>query len=233
MALQTTTPFDPLFARHAGPIPQGYLRALAYKESGFRPDIVHPRSRATGLFQITTPALTSFNQRAGTALSLEHLVNPEVNTKVAVQHLVTVMDVYRRYRSLQPDWSSRRWIELLTLGWNAGHNALARIAEKMEASGIPPERITVDTVSQVAAGLGAAKYVADPARVAWAKSVADLFLGGGGSMPRGTPRGLYASMVPGIGDDGGGGGGKLVLLGLAGFGLVARIVSRSERKEAR
>lgn len=208
LARTASSPFEGHFARHGGAIPQAYLRSLAYRESGFRPDIVHPTSRATGLFQITAPALTGFNQKKGSALQLAHLVDPELNTRVAVHHLGDVINVYRRHRSLQPDWTSRRWVELLTLGWNAGHNALARIVARMEASNIPPERITVDSVSQVARGLGAAKYVADPARVAWAKSVASLFDGGGAVPSRGGP------LVAGIA--GGGGPLALIMLGLAG-----------------
>lgn len=217
MALQrtATSPFEPVFARHAGAVPLPYLRALAYKESGFRPDVVHPTSRATGLFQITTPALQSFNVRNGSALSLANLLNPELNTRVAASHLASVMNGYRRLRSLAPDWSNRRWVELLTLGWNAGHNAVIALATKMEASGMPPERITVDTVSELARATGRGKYVADPARVSWAKSVANLFLGGGAVPSSRGP--MVASMVPA-----GRGGGLALAFGavMAGVAIV-------------
>lgn len=215
MALQrtATSPFEPIFARHAGAIPQAYLRSLAYKESGFRPHIVHPTSRATGLFQITTPALQDFNVRNRTALALTHLLDPELNTRVAVQHLGNLVNAYRRVRSLAPDWSNRRWLELLTLGWNSGHNAVISLASQLEASGIPPERITADTVSELARATGRAKYVADPARVAWSKSVASMFLGGG-VVPQGRSP-LIASMIPD-----GSGGGLALAFGLAMAGVV-------------
>jgi hypothetical protein len=178
MALQTTGPGS-VFARYAGVVPENYLRVLAYKESGFRPDVVHPQSKATGLFQITNTALSSFNQRNASSLQLPQLVDPDINTQVASQHLAGVINVYKKYRALQPDWNSRRWLELLTLGWNAGHNAVAQIVGRMEASGLPVDRINVDTVSQAAAAIGGkAKYVGDSARVAWSKSVAAKFLGG-------------------------------------------------------
>ena len=221
MATSAASPFDALFAKYAGAIPRDYLRALAYRESAFRPDIVHPTSRATGLFQITSTALASFNQRNHTGLVLANLTDPELNTRVAAQHLAGVINVYRRYRSTQPDWKSSRWVELLTLGWNAGHNAIATIVGKMEASGIPPDRITVDSVSQVAAGLGTGKYVADPARVAWSKSVAALYLGGGPA----APKGLYASMVPGTR---GGGGGALFVVALLIAGAIALVAKKGE-----
>ena len=225
MALQrtTTSPFEPIFARHAGVIPQPYLRSLAYKESGFRPDVVHPRSRATGLFQITATALKSFNDANRSALALAHLTSPETNTQVAVHHLKSVINVYRRYRSLAPDWSSRRWVELLTLGWNAGHNAVASLAAQMEATGLPPERITVDTVGQLARATGRAQYVADPARVAWAKAVASLFLGGGEVPSSSTP--LMASMIPGTG----GGGPLMLAFAVVTAGAVAVFGRKGER----
>jgi hypothetical protein len=204
--------FEAVFARYAGPIPLAYLRSLAYKESGFRPDVVHPTSKATGLFQITRPALKDFNGRRGTRYVLEHLKNPELNTAVAAQHLASVIATYSRHPALLPDWSSRRWVELLTIGWNAGHNAVVSLVSKLAASRIPPERITVEAVSQLARATGKGKYVADPKRVAWAKAVATMFLGGGvvpaPAGPRTGP--LVARMGPG-----GGGVGAAVGLGVA------------------
>ncbi len=186
MAAIPAHPFDPLFAKHAQAkaIPPAYMRALAYRESGFHPAIVHPQSHATGLFQITKVALDGYNQRSGSSLALAHLVDPDTNTRVAADHLAHVISVFNKHPALKPDWSSRRWVELLTLAWNAGHNALASIAAKLAAHGIPPERITVDAVNQVAPAEGPlARFLADPARARWAKSVAALFLGGGAKAP--------------------------------------------------
>jgi hypothetical protein len=192
-----SSPFEAAFARYAGAIPQTYLRSLAYKESGFRPDVVHPRSKATGLFQITKIALDDFNKRQGSRYTLEQLKEPTLNTGVAAHHLTAVIASYARYPALRPDWSSRRWVELLTLGWNAGHNAVIALASKLAASGIPPDRITVDSVSQLARATGTGTYVADPARVSWAKSVASMYLGGG-AVPSGRSVGpLVATMLPG------------------------------------
>src|SRR4051794_38516140 len=116
MALQrtATSPFEPIFARYAGAIPLPYLRSLSYSESSFRPDLVHPQSHATGLFQITNSALKGYNAANKKAFTLANLTDPELNTRVAVSHLGNVINVYRKHRSLAPDWSSRRWIELLT-----------------------------------------------------------------------------------------------------------------------
>jgi Transglycosylase SLT domain len=53
MPFQTMGPESP-FAKYAGVVPENFLRILAFKESGFRPEVVHPKSHATGLFQITS-----------------------------------------------------------------------------------------------------------------------------------------------------------------------------------
>lgn len=162
---------DELFRRHAGSIPVSYLRALAYHESGFNPRIVNPKSNATGLFQITSVALADFNREQGTRHELTELTDPDLVTRVAVRHLGNVIKVYGSVASLKPDWTSRRFIELLTLGWNAGHNAVVRLVKSLEAQGIPQERVTVDTVGQLASKLRV-PYVSEPARLAWAKAVA-------------------------------------------------------------
>lgn len=201
----TTSPYEPIFSRFSGAIPQAYLRTLAYRESSFNPTAVHPASNATGLFQITQIALKGFNQARGSRLSLAHLKDPTLNTQVAAHHLSTVLQAYRRVRALAPDWTSRRWLELLTLGWNAGHNAIIGVASKMEKAGFPPERINVDTVSQVARSTGQGKYIADPGRVAWSKSVAGMFLGGGAVPAR--PQAVLASMLPSTA------GGSLAIIG--------------------
>ena len=222
MPFQTTGPDSP-FARYAGVVPENYLRVLSFKESGFRPEVVHPKSHATGLFQITSTALNTFNQRNNSKVTLPQLVDPELNTRVASQHLAGVINVYKRYRSLQPDWTSRRWLELLTLGWNAGHTAIASIVERMESAGFPNERINIDTVRQAAEAVGgSSKYVADPGRVSWSKSVASMFLGG--ASPRALSRTVVESVESSLGKT------ILVVTGLVLVGL--EIVRRRKERKA-
>ena len=221
MPFQTMGPESP-FARYAGVVPENFLRILAFKESGFRPEVVHPKSHATGLFQITSTALNTFNQRNRSNVGLAQLVDPDLNTRVASQHLAGVIKVYKKYRSLQPDWTSRRWLELLTLGWNAGHNAIANIAGRMEAAGIPNERINIVTIRQTAESVGgSSKYVADPARVSWSKSVAAMFLGG--PTPRGFARTVVESAESTVG---------MTILAITGLTLLVLEIVRRRRKTA-
>ena len=166
---------DDLFGRNAGSIPVFYLRALAYHESGFNPQNVNPKSNATGLFQITSVALADFNKASGTNHGMAALVDPNLATKVAVRHLSAIINLYATVASLRADWSSRRFIELLTFGWNSGHNAVVRLAKLLEAQGVKGERVTVDTVGQLAGKLKV-PYVSEPARISWAKTVASTAL---------------------------------------------------------
>jgi hypothetical protein len=166
---------DDLFARNAGPIPVFYLRALAYHESGFNPQNVNPKSNATGLFQITSTALADFNKANGTNHGMAALVDPNLATQVAVRHLSAILKLYGAIPSLRPDWNSRRFVELLTFGWNSGHNGVARLAKMLEAQGVGGERVTVDTVGQLAGKLKV-PYLSEPARITWAKAVANTAL---------------------------------------------------------
>jgi hypothetical protein len=180
--------YDDLFARHAGKIPVAYLRALAWYESGLNPRAVHPRGTATGLFQVTKIALDDYNKRNGTRHSLSDLGDPELSTKVATSHIAHVIAAYSAVPSLRTDWQSRRFMDLLTLGWNGGHNAVLKVVRTLEGQGIPADRITVDTVSQLAAKLGL-PYLSDPRRVTWAKRVTAA------SLQPGTPPAVRPSPV--------------------------------------
>jgi hypothetical protein len=170
-----STKLDGLFARHAGPIPVPFLRALAYHESGFNPRNVNAKSNATGLFQITAVALADFNRQNGTKHGLADLVDAELATRVAVRHLGEILKLYATVSSLRPDWTSRRFLELLVFGWNSGHNGVARLAKALEAQGIGADRVTVDTVGQLATTTKV-PYLSEPARISWAKTVATTAL---------------------------------------------------------
>jgi hypothetical protein len=177
------SPFEALFAEHAGDLPVALLRALAFHESSFNPRDVNPAG-AFGLFQITRPALDGYNVRHGTTHEPADLLDPELNTTIAVDHLQRILATYAPHPALKADWASRRFVELLVFGWNAGHNGVVRIVGRMEATGLPPDRITIDTVSQLAAP---GTHLASPKNVGYAKAVARTYFGetvtGGGGGP--------------------------------------------------
>lgn len=158
-------------------VPQKYLLALASRESSLDPTLVNPKSHATGLFQITESVLRDYNVQHATTYQLADLTNPELATAIATWHIARIVKLLAKHPSTRPDFTSRRFVELLTFGWNAGQNGLAHLVGVLEEHGIRDERITVDAIREAATAAGKGPYLTDPNRVAWAKSVAALFLG--------------------------------------------------------
>lgn len=186
-----------LIHKYAGAdLPPAYLRALVEYESGGNPRDVNPDSGAAGLLQITRGALRDYNEREATKFDATDLLDPDLNLAIGVALLRRIIDSYRTNHpdSLAPDWRSPRWVSLLTLGWNAGYSEKAGVGaavRKLEAAGVPPDRITADAVSQLAGRAeGLSRYLAMPSRVAWAKRVTQKFSKAApseGGEPQGKP----------------------------------------------
>lgn len=182
--------FDALFDQYRGEVPLSFVRALVKSESDFDPDSdmrektrdLPParRSTAVGLFQVMDFVLSDYNKARGTSWTLDDLKGregAERNTQVGTDLLRRILSVYRRHPSLQPAWSDPRFLALLYAGYNAGYVGVARLVGKMEAAGVSPDRVTVDTVNQaakamLAAGDKSAQYLADDKRLAYWKKVA-------------------------------------------------------------
>jgi len=212
-----SSPFDALFTEHAGAdIPVGLLRALAYHESSFRPEEVNPAG-AFGLFQITRPALDDYNKRHGTSHTTAEILDPALNTTIAADHIRRILALYAQHSALATDWQSRRFVELLVWGWNVGHNGVAHIVGRMEAAGLPADRITVDTASQVAAQVSRNPNLSSAKHLAYAKAVARTFFGDAVS---GGP--------PPVASGGGASSGGLgtLLLGAGVLGLAVAVAPR-------
>jgi hypothetical protein len=172
-------PFQRILADLAAGIPPGYLAALAQNESSFDPKAV--TGHAVGLFQITPVVLDDYNAHHGTSHARADLFDPVLNTRIAVDHIHRIVEVYSTIPALAPDWASRRWLELLTLGWNAGHSAVAKVVRQMKQAGVAPERTTIDTVLAAAVAMQYRGYLADEKHVHFARRVVAAYLGGGGS----------------------------------------------------
>lgn len=171
--------FDPVFKRYRGNVPLEYLRALVERESDGRPEA--RTSSAIGLMQIVPVVLTDYNKRHGTAYQGAQLVDPATNVAIGCELLRLIIGSYRknhpRIPNLQADWSNPRFVELLTFGWNAGFSeagGLGRVARYLEQLGSID--IAIDQVSAHAKLAGASKYLSNPAKVAWCKSVVALYL---------------------------------------------------------
>src|SRR5262245_59633950 len=174
--------WDSLIERFAGNVPMAFIRALVHGESGGDSQKENPASHAAGLLQITEIVRKDWNAAHPDApVSRDQLFDPEINVRLGAALLNRIVQVYGRHRTLRPSWQSRRYAELVALGWNAGYSdrgGVGRAVTELEAAGANPEDVTVDSVAHVATGLpDAARFVSRPDRVAYAKAVADLYLG--------------------------------------------------------
>lgn len=170
--------FDPVFERYRGTLPIEYVRALVERESNGRPSV--RAGNAVGLMQIVPVVLTDYNKRHGTAYRSEHLADPAINVAIGCELLGLIVESYRKHHpriaSLQADWNNPRFVELLTLGWNAGFSeagGVGRVARYLEELGALD--LTIDQVSAHAKLAGASKHLSNPAKVAWCKSVVALY----------------------------------------------------------
>jgi soluble lytic murein transglycosylase-like protein len=174
--------WDPVIEKYAGRVPVAFVRALVHGESGGNSQKENPASHAAGLLQITEIVRQDWNSaHADAPVSREQLFDPEINVRLGAALLNRIVQVYGRHPTMRPDWKSRRYAELVALGWNAGYSdrgGVGLAVTELEAAGAKPDDVTVDTVARVAAEVPAAsRFVSNSDRIAYAKAVADLYLG--------------------------------------------------------
>jgi soluble lytic murein transglycosylase-like protein len=174
--------WDPVIERYAARVPLAFIRALVHGESGGDSQKENPASHAAGLLQITEIVRQDWNAAHPDApVSRDQLFDPEINIRIGAALLNRIVQVYGHHHTLRPDWQSRRYAELVALGWNAGYSdrgGVGFVVSELESAGARAEDVTVDSVARVAAGLpDASRFVSRPDRVAYAKAVADLYLG--------------------------------------------------------
>lgn len=177
-ARRVSARFDALFRRYGRGLPVAYLRSLGKRESNLDPaDRTGP---AWGLLQVMEVVRRDYNERHGTDYARTDLLEPRINIAIATDLLKRIIASYARNHpatpNLQLDWSNRRFVELLTFGWNAGYSergGVGRVARFLEAEGRAGE-ITIDTIHEAAATAGASRHLSNPKKVRWCKSVARL-----------------------------------------------------------
>jgi hypothetical protein len=170
--------FDRLFAQHAQGIPVAFLRALAQSESGLNPRATN--RVATGLFQLLSVVRDDHNKLHGTAYTRDDLLDPTVNTIIAVAALRRIARSYAKNHPHTPnlltDWNNYRFAELLTFGWNKGWSERAgvgRVATYLEQRGI--HDVTIELVHQHARAAGASHHLENAKAVQWAKGVVQRY----------------------------------------------------------
>lgn len=175
--------FDPIFARLGEGIPVAYLRALAIRESNLDPrNVTH---HARGLLQIVPSVLADFNKaHDGPAYTPDDLFKPEVSVEVCVWTLRRIIASYARQHpdipNLQEDWTNPDFVGLLTLGWCAGWSptrGVGRVVDHIKKNTAVRDTINVDMVADFAKyAVNATRYLRDPRKLRWTKSVVDLYL---------------------------------------------------------
>jgi hypothetical protein len=169
--------FDPIFAREGQGIPVAYLRALAAHESNLKPDLA--KSPAWGLVQVVEIVRRDYNERHGASYERNALLDPAVNVRIAADLLAFIAESYGKNHTapnLREDWQNPRFVELLTMGWNAGYSEKAgvgRVARYLENTGTP---VTVATVNAAARTVGATERLSDPLKVIYARAVTATYL---------------------------------------------------------
>jgi hypothetical protein len=170
-----TREFDPIFAAHGLGLPIPYLRALAARESGLRAN--DPK----GLINVVAVVRNDFNRRHGTSVKARDLTDPAISVMVASDTLRRIISSYARFHAdvpnLREDWSNRHFVELLTFGWNAGYSeskGVGRVVNYLVERGA--RDVTLTDVVRAAQQAGASQWLwAHPKKVAWTRSVADVY----------------------------------------------------------
>lgn len=177
MALSTQ--YDPLFRRYQGRLPVAFLRALAQRESGMNPSSVMPGTpnAARGLLQVVGVVRQGYNEKHGTDYTPDDLLDPAVNVRLATDLLNRIVGYYQAYDApnLKENWANPEFVKLVVAGWNAGYSkggGVQKVVAYLQSKGVP---VTHDAVFAHAGAAGAVKYLQDPKRRAWQRSVADLF----------------------------------------------------------
>ena len=181
---------DAVVLDHAKLAPPALVRSVIENESSGDPDNVNPKSGATGLMQIVRSVLKDYNLAHGETWTMEDMKDPDKNLTVGVDHLERIAkSLSRNHPSLPLDFGSRRFVELVILGWVNGYSeagGVGNVVGKMEAAGVPADKITADSVAEMAPGvLPNTRFSAEmPAKVKWAKKVANDYFRGGGKESR-------------------------------------------------
>jgi len=128
------------------------------------------------LLQVIGVVRRDYNERHQTGYSANDLFDPEINVKVACDLLNRIAVGYQRNhpKTLEMDWTSKRYVQLFTFGWNAGYSEKAGVGfvvGKLEKAGFSVGDIDIDTVSGNAASFGASQYLSSKAKVRYCKQV--------------------------------------------------------------
>lgn len=152
-----TDVFDPVYRAGCPGIPVYYLRALAKYESDSNPRSAN-YGQGVGLLQVVESVRTEYNERNGTSYTKTDLLDPWINAAIACSLLTRIKNYYAvNYRRAFPraSWNDRRFVEVITLAWNAGwsdRTGAGRVVSVLLGEGHRAD-IDIDMIRQRAGGL--------------------------------------------------------------------------------
>jgi hypothetical protein len=169
--------YDDVFAACGQGLPVPFLRALALRESDMSPRLCS--GPAWGLLQVIEVVRADFNQRAGTRYTRQDLLDPAINVTIAATTIALIVKSYAIHHpdaaNLRTDWRNPQFAALVAFGWNAGWSERAgvgRVATYLEQRGIT---VDINNVHRYSCEAGASKHLANPRKLAFAKSIAKQY----------------------------------------------------------
>ena len=176
---QVSRKYDAIFREHGRGLPIAYLRSLVKRESNLNPRSA--KGAAWGLMQVIEVVRKDYNKRHSTRYTRNDLLDPRINVTIGADLLVRIIASYGRNHpdvpNLQETWNNRRFVELLTFGWNAGYSergGVGKVARYLEQQGRHDD-ITIDTIHGAARAARASRHLSNVRKVRWCKGVAGLF----------------------------------------------------------
>lgn len=180
-----TRQFDSIYRAQCGRVPVEYLRALAHQESRSNPG--ETKGACWGLLQVCPCVLESYNERFGTSWSMgTDMLRADRNAQVACELIQRIPGFYvKQHPRAFPggfSFTSRRHVELLTMGWNAGWSESRGVSGaigKLLSFGYGPSQITIDAISRASrAGRFPSKFTAKLGQknvVPWVRDVSGFY----------------------------------------------------------
>lgn len=154
--------YDSLFAAigKVSDLPPALFKSNSWSESKFeatarpKPTSWNPHPQATGFGQITSDVLATFNKHMKTNYTEDKdMTDPVKNLQVQAYLFSLAVNSLKSNTHLKEDWSDPRWVGLVLLAYGAGYSmtqGVPLIVKIMEVHGVPDEKITPLTVTQVA-----------------------------------------------------------------------------------
>jgi hypothetical protein len=131
--------------------------------------------------QIVEVVRRSYNERKGTNISRQDLLDPRINVQIAGDLLSRIAHLFDsqhgpRAPNMRQNWNNPEFVRLVVAGWNSGYSERAgvgRVARYLEDRGIP---VTHNNVFKYAAQAGATRHLQNETKRRWQRTVVDLYM---------------------------------------------------------